>query len=399
MAVRVGGLDPFGPGNPDQPPLLYLFLRFLRYGWRAWGGPMSQLNLMYEEVVERDGWIDPPLFWKTLAVYQGLPGPESLEFAIYFGAHKRGRLGGLLAGFGFMLPGFLLVLLFASLYVQFSATAAYAQELLYGVKAAVVAVIAVAVVRLAGRSLHDGELWTVAVMMLAAGLLLPRVQFVLLLAAGAILVLVIHETRAVKRHQKGQGPGGAALLVPFGLLASYPALTATGVFALAWVNLQAGLLTFGGAYTVIPFLHEGAVNTHGWISEDGFLDAVAFASLVPGPLLSIATFVGYQAGGPLGAVLATLLVYAPAFLITILAYHGLDRIVDTPRLGRFLFGIVAAVLGFIAATAVRLAFTAYVDAGAMLIGLTAFALLLRRVVSVPIVVLGGGLVGVLIHAL
>lgn len=397
--MRVGGLDPFGPGNPDEPSYLYLFLRFLRYGWRAWGGPMSQLALMYEEVVERDRWVEPPLFWKTLALYQGLPGPESLEFAIYFGAHKRGRRGGLVAGFGFMLPGFLIVLVLATLYVQYAPTAAYAQELLYGVKAAVVAVIAVAVVRMAGRSLHDGELWTVAVLMLAAGLFLPGIQFILLLVGAAILVLVLHETRAAKRHQGDDGRGGAGLLVPIGLLAAYPALTATGIAALAWVNLQAGLLTYGGAYTAIPFLHEGAVTTHGWVSEDGFLDAVAFASLVPGPLLSIATFVGYQSGGLPGALVATAVVYAPGFLITILAYHGLDRVVATPRLGRFLFGVVAAVLGLIGATAVRLAFTAYVDAGAILIGLAAFALLLRRSVSVPFVVLGGGLFGALIHAI
>lgn len=397
--MRVGGLDPFGPGNPEEPSHLYLFLRFLRYGWRAWGGPMSQLALMYEECVERDRWIEPPLFWRTLALYQGLPGPESLELAIYFGAHKRGRTGGLVAGFGFMLPGFLLVLALATLYVQYAPTAAYAQELLYGVKAAVVAVIAVAVIRLAGRSLHDGELWTVAVLMFAGGLFLPGVQFILLLAAGAILVLVLHETRATRRHQKEPGAGGAGLWLPFGILAAYPALTATGVLALAWVNLQAGLLTYGGAYTVIPFLHEGAVINHGWVTEDGFLDAVAFASLVPGPLLSIATFVGYQSGGLIGALVATVVVYAPGFLITVLAYHGLDRLVATPRLGRFLFGVVAAVLGLIAATAVRLAFTAYVDAGAILIGLAAFALLMRRAASVPLVVLGSGVVGVLFHTI
>src|SRR5687767_1366270 len=132
---------------PAREALWPLFLRFLRFGALAWGGPAAQIAMIKRECVDQEGWIDEEQFKKVLAVYQVLPGPEAHELCVYFGRERAGRLGGLLAGLGFMLPGFLLMLALSVLYVEVD-LADHLDELFYGLTAAVGAIVARALVRL-----------------------------------------------------------------------------------------------------------------------------------------------------------------------------------------------------------------------------------------------------------
>ena len=381
---------PFAPGNPERPSLRYLFLRFLRHGLLAWGGPVAQIGMMHRELVERDGWMTEERFRKVLAVYQALPGPEAHELAVHFGHMKRGRLGGLLTGLAFMLPGVVLVTLLAALYVRFADTAGYADLLLYGVRPAVLALIAFAFWRLASGSLRGVDLALVGAGAALVGLLWPGVGFLLVLLAGGLVVGLVRKAPPL--------PAAHHLLVPLPLALVLPALTLGGLAALALLSAKVGLLTFGGAYTAIPFLRQGAVVEYGWITDDQFLDALALSGMVPGPLIAVGTFVGYQAAGLVGALVATVVIFTPAFAFTLLGGRHLEALVENARLHAFLLGVTAAVVGLIVVATVPLAQAALVDAWTVALALAALALLATRKVPVPLVILGSALAGLAVGA-
>jgi chromate transporter len=381
--------SPFGPGNPERPSLRYVFLRFLRHGLLAWGGPVAQIGMMHRELVERDGWMGEERFRKVLAVYQALPGPEAHELAVHFGWMKRGRMGGLLAGLAFMLPGVILVTLLAALYVRYAATSDWADALLYGVRPAVLALIAFAFWRLAKGSLRGVDLALVGLGAALAGLFLPWLSFLVVLALGGLVVGLVRKAPPLP---------AAHLLLPLPLALAFPALAMGGLAALALLSAKVGLLTFGGAYTAIPFLREGAVEQHGWITDDQFLDALALSGMVPGPLIAVGTFVGYQAAGLAGALLATVLIFAPAFAFTLVGGRHLEALVEHRRLHAFLLGVTAAVVGLIVVATVPLARAALVDPPTLVLALAALGVLASRKVPVPLVILGSALAGLLVRA-
>ena len=377
-------------GNPERPSLRYVFLRFLRHGLLAWGGPVAQIAHMHRELVERDAWVTEARFRKQLAVYQALPGPEANELAVWFGTVKRGRWGGLLAGLGFMLPGVLLVTLLAALYVRYATTMAWADVVLYGVRPAVLALIVVGFLRLARASLRGLDLLAIGLLSAAAAYALPQVSFLLLLLAGGLVV-------AALRWASARGRVLTLVGAPLALALVFPALSASGLGALALLSAKVGLLTFGGAYTAIPFLHQGAVVDHGWITEDQFLDALALSGMVPGPLIAVAVFIAYQAAGLAGAALATIIVFAPAFAFTLVGHGFFERIVDEPRLHDFLLGVTAAVIGLILVAVLPLAQAALVDAPTMLVAVSAGAALWRWPGAAPLVILAAGAAGALLQ--
>lgn len=381
----MGEPSPFGPGNPDRPSLRYLFLRFLRHGLLAWGGPVAQIGLMHRELVERDAWIGETRFRKVLALYQALPGPEAHELAVYFGMLKRGRWGAVATGLAFMLPGVLLITLLAALYVRYAATLQIADALLYGARPAILALVAVAFVRLARASLTRIEHIVSATAAALIGFLRPDAPFLLVLLAGAALGWA--------------GTGVAArrlLLVP---LVAFPAFSPAGLGALAWLALKVGLLTFGGAYTAVPILHQGAVTEHAWLTNAQFLDALALSSLVPGPLIAVGTFVGYEAAGLAGAALATLLIFAPAFAFTLVGHAWFERIVENEQLHAALLGVAAAVIGLILPTLAALGQAAIFDATTAVLALACLAATLSRRIPLPFVILAGSGMGLAARAL
>ncbi len=338
-----------------------LLLRFLRFGFLAWGGPVAQIGVIKRELVEEERWISPEKFNRVYAVYQVLPGPEAHELCVYFGTLARGRVGGLLAGLGFMLPGFALMLLLSWVYVRFGiATPAFA-AVFAGVQAAVLALIVRAVHRIGRHSLSNRLLWGIALVAAAATLL--GVHFLVTLVLAGVGYEVIARGNWTLA-------GGIALLFmlavslaafgPTGSLGPDPAKeiasTATpGLAALFGYGLRSGLLTFGGAYTVIPFLLHDAVDVGGWMTREQFLDGVALGGILPAPLIIFATFVGYIGRGPLGALALTAGIFLPAFGFTMLGHEYLERATNHPGLQRFLAGVTAGVVGLIAATTLMLA--------------------------------------------
>lgn len=379
------------------PPMSYgaLFWRFLKFGLLAFGGPVAQIAMIRRELVERERWIGSDSFNRLLAVMQALPGPEAHELCVHLGIRAKGRLGGLLAGLGFMVPGLLLMLGVAWLYGRLLVGGSAFQSLFLGVQAAVLAVLLLAIVRIGRHILADTALWAIAVFVTC--LSLAGVSFWLLLPASGLAYVLASARRWVLLILLVGAVLILALLVP----SPVPSPTSSdpaGSWSLFLAGLKAGLLTFGGAYTAIPFVRDDTVG-RGWMSDGQFLDGLALAGVLPAPLVIFATFAGYVSGGLAGALAITAGIFLPAFSFSLLFYERLETLVEQERLQRFLGGVAAAVVGFILVTFVDLGRAAVGATPDLLLSAVIFAgallvlLRWRSLLAVPIVLALGGLSG------
>jgi chromate transporter len=361
--------------------------------------------MIRQELVDEEKWVSREHFNHVLAVYQVLPGPEAHELCVYFGMRSRGRVGGFLAGLGFMLPGFLLMFALTWAYLRFGLGSPKVGAIFVAVQAAVGALIVRAVARIGGHVLHGRWLWAVAVL---AGLAqLAGVHFAVSLIGGGLIYVLARRGQALLA-----GALAAVALVAVALLLvrnglgtlGAPALAAAqqgasreapSQLALLWSGLKAGLLTFGGAYTVIPFLQQDAVVRGAWMSNAQFLDGLALSGLLPAPLIIFSTFVGYLGGGAMGALVLTLGIFFPAFAFTLWGHEHLERVLGHPRLRHFLDGVTAGVVGLISATTVGLLRASLVSVSTVVVFALALAALFKwkAKLLIPVVILGAALVG------
>jgi len=405
-----------------------LFARFLRFGFLAWGGPVAQIAMLRRELVDEERWISSERFNRLLAVYQVLPGPEAHELAVHLGFLRGGRVGALLAGLGFMLPGFVLVLVVAALYVSVDLRQPQIAAALLGVQVAVIALVVRAVHRIGVHILVDPWAWATAI---GAGLatvggvpfwlvlpiagvvysLGPRLTargasagiarvLIAIAGIGAVVALVVAVVLALTgQPSTGQPPlaGDPGLPGPAAPVeATLPAIFVSG--------LKAGLLTFGGAYTAIPFVRADAVGS-GWLTDGQFLDSLALSGVLPAPLIIFGTFVGFLAGGLAGAIAMTIGIFLPAFSFGLVLGDRLEALVARPALHRFLEGVAAGVVGIIAVTALELAASLGGRvpnlAGAAAILLASLVLLYRwsSRAAIPVAIAAGGLLGLVLLAI
>jgi chromate transporter len=386
--------------RPPEISLSALFLKFLRFGCLAFGGPVAQIAMIRQALVEDEQWISRPRFNRLLAMLQVLPGPEAHELCVHLGIMARGRLGGLLAGLGFMLPGFLLMLAAGWFYIGWVAGRVAWSGPLLGLQIAVLAIILRAVTRIGEHVLEDAWLWAIAIGCLAATLVdvpfwIPLVisgltyatqkrpwLTIAVLTIGVVLGWLMRDSGTLK---PSVAKGGAVTL-----------------FALFLAGLKGGILTFGGAYTAIPYVRADTVG-RGWLGEATFLDGVALAGVLPAPLVIFATFAGYVIGGLDGALAITAGMFLPAFAFSMLFFERLEAIIEHPALHDVLTGIAAAVVGVIAATFFELGHAAVmrVTAPTMAVALFIAALIaawrLRGAWVTPIILAAGAVVGTMLN--
>lgn len=365
--------------DPRALSLTALFLKFLRFGMLAFGGPVAQIAMLRQALVQEERWIEPARFNRLLAVLQVLPGPEAHELCVHLGMVARGRIGGLLAGLGFMLPGLLLMLVAGWAYTRWIAGDVGLVGVLLCVQIVVLAIILRAVVRIGEHVILGPRL--VVIGLISIGATLAGVPFWIPLLAGGLLHALPPGRPALFAAFV------AAVVVAVALVAALwpasvrpsditllPATPAT-LTALFVAGLKGGLLTFGGAYTAIPYVRADTVG-RGWISDATFLDGIALAGVLPAPLVIFATFVGYVAAGPLGALTITAGMFLPAFAFSLILFERLESIVENPALQRVLEGVAAAVVGVIAATFLQLAQATMDRVTQPLVALALFALAL-----------------------
>lgn len=333
--------------NKNPESLFSIFLTFLRFGFLAWGGPVAQIAMIYEELVVRQKWIPQEKFRRVLSVYQALPGPEAHELCVYFGMTRKGRWGGFVAGLGFMLPGFFLMLLLSWLYVSIGAKALL--PIFIGFAPAIAALIIKAAHKISKNFLYDKFLIIAAIVSVILTLLKVHFIFIFLICALWRLFLISNDKKI------------AYFLAIFLIIIS---LTSIGTPALIDVNAvkgnifldgaKAGLLSFGGAYTAIPFLQNSMIGNYTQITNQSFIDGLALAIVIPAPLVIFATYLGFLADGFFGAFLITVGIFLPAFLFTLVGHRTLEKIIDNPAWHSLLDGVASGVVGILIVTAAQI---------------------------------------------
>jgi chromate transporter len=374
-----------------------IFWYFLKLGWLAFGGPVGQIGLMHLEVVERQKWLDEEEFVRALNFCHVLPGPEALQLAIYIGYRKRGYPGGTLAGILFIVPGFITLTALAWIYVHFGKTP-QVLGVLWGFRPVGLALLLAALVRISRAALKGPFAVALAVAAFAA-FFLGHVPFIAVLFSCGVASI------AWNRLGPGSRAAVATLLLLVPARAEAAETAAKRLFDISWFFLKVGLFSFGGAYAVLPYIREGAVQGYGWITDRQMIDALALGETTPGPLISIGIFVGFLAGHGagvpwLGASAATVWLFLPSFVFVLGAGPHMNWLTAQPGVKSFLRGVTSGVVGLMFSISIPLAQVAFMPRGqldwvTLTLGVAAFVVLLvwKWRLNVVAVVLGGGLLG------
>ncbi|MEP7222204.1 MAG: chromate efflux transporter [Novosphingobium sp.] len=432
--------------DPVETPTFRAMTRaFARIGCLSFGGPAGQIALMHKELVEQRGWVDEDQYLRALNFCHLLPGPKAQQLATWIGWRLHGLRGGLVAGLLFVLPGAAVILALSILYVHAAGLAWFA-ALFGGIKAAVVALVVQALLRIGKRALNTGLKRGIAV-----------VSFVALFAFNLPFPLVVLGAGLVGSIVAARSPALLALkpmddapaLPPRGALVRQTGLT-VGAWLVIWlaplaliamtlgqshVLVAIGLffaklavVTFGGAYAVLAYMAQQAVNTHHWLSTGEMADGLGLAETTPGPLIMVTQFVGFLGAwrapapftplvaGIIGAAITTWMTFAPCFLWIFAMAPWMERLEHARRLQGGLSALTAAIVGVIGSLAawfglqvlfrahitvplgfgeMRLPVLASIDPVAAALSLLAFALLFRTRAGVFGTLAGCGVSGVL----
>ncbi|HEX6069364.1 MAG TPA: chromate efflux transporter [Longimicrobiaceae bacterium] len=397
-------------GEPERPTVAMLVREFLRISLVGFGGPNAHLALMLDAVVERRRWLDREHFLHLVAMTHLLPGPNSSEVAIHVGYTQRGWRGAVATGAAFLGPTFVLMLILSYLYFRFGMLPGV-QPVFWALKPVIVAVIAAAGWRLGRSAVSDGALLLLAVVGAAVALGPGRWQLGVMVVGAAAGWRLYGRVPGDAAGGGGASSGGSAASGAEGssggggssegrtTLAFAPglalALVASGgsLGQLFLIMLGIGATLFGGGYVLVALLQPFAVERYGWLTTAQFLDGVALSQAVPGPISTLAAFVGFAAGGVPGATLATLGIYLPAFAAVMIVAPQLERWRHQPAVRGALRGVNAVVAGAVVGTAVAIAPAALPDAVAVLL-LALAAVALVRGVSPPWLILGGLIAGI-----
>jgi chromate transporter len=349
----------------DFQKLRELAVLFLRLGATTFGGPAAHIAVMEEEIVRRRGWLERKEFLDLLGATNLIPGPNSTEMAIHIGYRRAGFSGLLVAGASFILPAALLVLALAWAYARYRSIPEV-EAILFGVKPVVVAVVIQALSGLARTGIPSVRLFVLAALAVVAnGLGLSEI--LTLLAAGLASAASSPPLR------------GSMLMLPLVLLPPGAAAVSTGkIFVLF---LKVGSVLYGSGYVLLAFLQSDLVERYRWLTETELLDAIAVAQMTPGPVFTVATFIGYLLDGLPGALAATAGIFLPAFFFVAVSGPLVARIRRSKVLSAFLDGVIAASLSLMAVVAFELATGALVNVASWLIFLASAVALLKFRVS------------------
>jgi len=390
--AEIAGTDAIARPS-ERVGLLPLIGYFLKLGTIGFGGPVALVGYMRRDLVEDRRWVQEDEYKLALALAQIMPGPLAAQFAIGLGYLLRGVLGATAVGFAFVLPSFLMVVGLSVLYVAYGGLW-WMQALFYGIGAAVVAIITIAAYKLArGTIKRDPLLWSIFAVLLLVTVVTQAELAVIFIAAGLLVVVI----RAFPKRLKAR--------IPFLSVAAWPVIVASALTSsrdsgkltqIFLFFIKAGVFVFGSGLAVVPFLYEGVVQQHHWLTERQFSDAVAIAMITPGPVVITVAFIGYLVAGLAGASLAAVGIFLPVYFLTIIPMPWFKRHRDNAQLKAFVAGATAAAVGAIAGAVIILGRRSIIDVPTGLIALVSFGLLWRFKVPEPLIVLGAGFVGLVV---
>jgi chromate transporter len=392
--------NPAGEGLSGAPgasaSLAEIAWAFLKLGTVAFGGPAAHIALMEEEFVRRRKWLTHQEFLDRLGAANLIPGPSSTEMAIYIGYTKRGWPGLIIAGSCFIIPAAILVTAIAAAYVRYGHLPRVG-GVLYGVKPVVVAVIVQAFWKL-GRSAVK-SIWLAAIGVIAAVLCAIETNNLLVLALGAGLAVIPIFWRKVKQRGLNAllpavagkwkltawllGAGAGAAMVPFSL---------TRLFL---TFLKIGSVLFGSGYVLLAFLRSDFVVRLHWLTEQQLLDSVAVGQVTPGPVFTTATFIGYLLGGVPGAVVATVAIFLPGFLLVAASGRFIPKIRSSAIAGAMLDGVIVGSLALMGVVTWQLGRAALIDPLTYAIAIASIVLLLWKRVNAVWLIAAAAVAGML----
>ncbi|MEO8200920.1 MAG: chromate efflux transporter [Gemmatimonadota bacterium] len=427
------------PAASTTPSFHDAFRFWLKLGFISFGGPAGQIAIMHRELVERRGWIGESRFLHALNFCMFLPGPEATQLAIYIGWLLHGTAGGIVAGVLFVLPSVFVLWGLSFLYVSFAGLG-WVAAIFYGLKAAVVAIVAHALLRIGRKALRNDAFIAIAIGAFVA-LFFFHVPFPLVILSAGIIGLIgkrlrpdlfvsssaaSGQSRVEYSEESRMVPtsGRSIRVVSLCLLLWWAPVALAGAL-LGWNNIlvteavffsKAAMVTFGGAYAVLPYVAQQAVERFGWLTAPQMVDGLGLAETTPGPLIMVVLFVGFMAGwhhpsplAPLtmatwGALITTWVTFVPCFMWILLGAPYVERLYGNPRLGSVLAAITAAVVGVVANLSVWFAAHVVFPNGAVdLFALGVGALILLGLIrwkwEVVPVVLGSGVAGLIYRLL
>jgi len=361
-------------------PLATILREWGRIGCIGFGGPPTHIKLLRELCVERRGWMDGQDFEDAIAACNLLPGPASTQLAIFCAWRLRGRPGALVGGAAFIIPGLIVILALAVLFLSASPPL-WVLGAGAGAGAAVPAVAIQAASSLTGASWQRRKntvRWASYLIAGAAAAAALGPWLVLVLLGCGLIEIATQLTSERRDNGKQQG------LVTAPVLAA--GLTSGGVLlSVAWVAFKVGALSYGGGFVIIPLMQSDAVNRYHWMTGAQFLNAVALGQITPGPVVQTVAVVGYAAAGLAGGILASVIAFSPSFAFVLLGGHRFDRIRSDRRARAFLDGAGPAAIGAIFGSAIPLTRAlSHSWQYAVLAAALALLLLLRRGVVVTL---------------
>jgi chromate transporter len=356
-----------GGASAPHPTFAEALKVWLKIGLLSFGGPAGQIALMHKVLVDEKKWIDEPRYLSALNFCMLLPGPEAMQLATYVGWRLHGVIGGLAAGLLFVIPGALVVLGLSMAYAAFGKLP-LAEALFIGVKAAVLAIVVEALLRVAKRALKGNADWAIAGLAFLA------------IFAFAVPFPIIVLAAAIFGYLRSRGIANKAVTAKIAAVPTMQTVKTIALWLVIWATPLLGLaavfggdhvltklsiffsklavVTFGGAYAVLAYMAQDVVQTHKWLQPGEMLDALGLAETTPGPLILVTEFVGYLSGhrfgggnpvlmGVLGAFVALWATFAPCFLWIFAGAPYIERLNAEPRLKSALAAVTAAVVGVI----------------------------------------------------
>jgi chromate transporter len=381
-----------------SPSASRLFLSFLRLGLTAFGGP-AMISYIRELSVKRNNWLDDETFKDGVALTQSIPGATAMQMAAYAGLKSRGVGGALLSYIGFGLPAFVLMLTLSALYGK-SRNIAQIISLFNGLQVIVVAMVANAAYTFGRGTLKNFR--DIFIALLSAILFLKGVSpFIVIIGSALTGIAFLKDTgsmipsltRGVRDEQTVKQITLLVLILLIGLLVLYFADAV--LFKLATMMLRIDIFAFGGGFASLPLMLHEVVNLKGWMDQRTFMDGIALGQVTPGPIVITATFVGYLTCGFAGAIVATIAIFTPSFLILVMAAPFFDKLKASEYFSKAIKGILASFVGLLLSVTLKFGLNISWDIIRVLFGLAAMTALMKKV-DVLYVVLAGAVVSILI---
>jgi len=399
--MRPAAAAPAVADRPARASLGQLVRYFLYLGTLGFGGPVALVGFMHRDLVERRRWIDEDEYRLGVALAQIMPGPLAAQLAIALGYFQRGVLGATAVGLAFVVPSFIMVIGISIAYRRFGGLW-WMQALVYGIGAAVIAIITIAAYKLArSTNKRDPLLWSVFIALALVTMIAEAELAEFFVIAGLVTLLArAHPTR---RQALLAAVGGATVVTIIWLIERWFVNLKVGsdqiLLQILVFFTKAGAFVFGSGLAIVPFLHQGVVQQFGWLNEQQFIDAVAVAMITPGPVVITVVFIGFLAAGFLGALAAAIGIFLPVYLFTIIPAPWFSRNRDNALLKAFVLGATSAATGAIAGAVILLARKAIYDVPTALVALVSLALLWRYKIPEPILVTAAGIVGLIAFTL